>query len=53
MTITRETIKTKLAELDKNYEQTLATLNAIIGAKQVLQSLAEELDKPETEEEKK
>lgn len=45
-----ETIRNKLKELDQQKEQTLAQLNAIIGAQQVCRELlkeAEEEDKPD------
>lgn len=44
-----ETIRSKLNELDRQYEQTLAQLNALAGARQVLRGLLDEAD-DDTEE---
>lgn len=52
MAITREIIETKFEELNKNREQAIATINAIAGARQILESLLEELDKQDKDEKK-
>ena len=44
-----EKIKEKLAELAKQKEQTLAQLNAILGAEQALQALLEPTNKKKGE----
>lgn len=45
-----ETVRNKLMELDKQKEQTIAQLNAIIGAQQVLRELLSEAEKEATNE---
>ena len=45
-----ETVRNKLMELDKQKEQTIAQLNAIIGAQQVLRELLSDAEKEATSE---
>ena len=42
-----EKLKKKLEEIEKQKEQTLAQLNAILGAEQAIKSLLEEGEKSE------
>ena len=47
-----ETIRKKMQELDRQKEQALAQLNAIIGAQQVCRELLEEARKEDTDHER-
>ena len=47
-----EAIRKKMQELDRQKEQALAQLNAIIGAQQVCRDLLEEMGKEDTDHER-
>jgi hypothetical protein len=49
MTITRETIAAKLAEMDLTEQRAKATLHAVGGAREMLAALTAVLDMPEPE----
>lgn len=47
-----ETIRKKMQELDRQKEQALAQLNAIMGAQQVCRDLLDEVRKEESDNER-
>jgi hypothetical protein len=44
-----ETLNKKLDEISKSKEQTIAQLNALLGAEQAIKQLIDEIDKKEEE----
>jgi len=46
MDITREQLQARIAQLEADRDQTLARLNALIGALNVCKELLAEIDKP-------